>query len=98
MPESRAAGIIRVQVVCALPDRTFLRAMELPSGATVEAAIAASGLREASPSIEIVPGRLGIFARKAGFDTVLQDGDRIEIYRPLKIDPKEARRRRARAG
>lgn len=96
MAESYADGSIRVQVVCALPDRVFLREVELLRGATVGEAIAASGLREAWPWIGIEPERLGIFARKAGFDTVLDDGDRVEIYRPLKIDPKEARRLRAR--
>ncbi|MDQ2972578.1 MAG: RnfH family protein [Pseudomonadota bacterium] len=95
MAESRAEGVIRAQVVCAMPDRVFVRELQLPHGATVEAAIAASGLRETSPPIEIASDRLGIFARKAEFDTVLQNGDRVEIYRPLKVDPKEARRRRA---
>ncbi|MEO6969191.1 MAG: RnfH family protein [Rhodanobacteraceae bacterium] len=88
---------MRVQVICAFPDRVFLRELELPRGATVSDAIAASGLREAWPQVEITPDRLGIFARKADFDTVLDDGDRVEVYRPLKIDPKEARRQRARA-
>ncbi len=42
--------------------------------------------------------RLGIFARKADFTTLLQEGDRVEIYRALKVDPKEARRKRAQRG
>lgn len=95
MAEARADGRIRVQVVCALPEHVFLREVELLRGATVEEAIAASGLREAWPSIEIAPERIGIFARKVGLDTVLDDGDRVEIYRSLKVDPKDARRRRA---
>ncbi len=94
MAETRADGRIRVQVVCALPERVFLREVELLRGATAGEAIAAAGLREAWPSIEIAPERIGIFARKVGLDTVLDDGDRVEVYRPLKVDPKEARRRR----
>ena len=86
---------LRVCVACAGPGRVFVRELELPAGAKVGDAIAASGLREAWPELEIGAGRIGVFARKPGFDTPLHDGDRVEIYRPLKIDPKDARRKRA---
>lgn len=84
-----------ISVVYAEADRVFEVALRLPAGATVADAIEASGLREARPDIEIRADRLGIFSRKATFETPLRDGDRVEIYRPLRIDPKEARRRRA---
>lgn len=90
-----APAPIRVSVACASPDRVFLRDVQLPPGACVDDAIAASGLREAWPDVQISANRLGIFARKASSDTALADGDRVEVYRPLKIDPKEARRMRA---
>lgn len=86
---------IRVSVVCAAPDRVFLRELCLPEGATVQDAIEASGFRQAWPEVPLAAGRLGIFARKADFTTRLSEGDRVEIYRPLKMDPKEARRKRA---
>jgi putative ubiquitin-RnfH superfamily antitoxin RatB of RatAB toxin-antitoxin module len=85
-----------VSVVCAEPERVFKVDLILPDGATVADAIAQSGIREAWPDLEIRADRVGIFARKASLDTMLRDGDRVEIYRPLKIDPKEARRKRAR--
>lgn len=87
---------IAVSVVYAEPDRVFSADLVLSEGATVEDAIAQSGFREARPEIEIRADRIGIFSRKVALDTRLHDGDRVEIYRPLKLDPKEARRRRAR--
>lgn len=86
---------IQVSVIYAEPGRVFATAVTLAAGATVAAAIAASGLREARPDLRVDPARVGIFARKATLDTRLREGDRVEIYRPLKLDPKEARRRRA---
>ena len=93
MPDARA---IRVTVAYAEPDRVFQVEIELPSGATVADAIARSGIRAQRPDVDIRPDRIGVFARKVNFDTPLRDGDRVEIYRPLKVDPKEARRQRAR--
>ena len=82
-------------MVCAAPDRVFLRELQLPEGASVQDAIEASGFRQAWPEVAVSAERLGIFARKADRATPLHEGDRVEIYRPLKIDPKEARRKRA---
>ncbi|MGH8214769.1 MAG: RnfH family protein, partial [Rhodanobacteraceae bacterium] len=86
---------IRVSVVYAASGRIFNAAVELPERSTVADAIERSGIRGTIPSIEIRDDRVGIFARKTSLDAVLRDGDRVEIYRSLKIDPKEARRRRA---
>jgi uncharacterized protein len=68
--------------------------LTLPSGSTVAQALAASGLARTFPEISIEPLRLGIWGRKAQADQVLQDTDRVEIYRALKVDPKVARRER----
>lgn len=87
---------IRVSVVCAAPDRVLLRELDLPEDANVQDAIEASGFRQAWPDVVISAERLGVFARKVGLTTILRDGDRVEIYRALKIDPKDARRQRAR--
>jgi putative ubiquitin-RnfH superfamily antitoxin RatB of RatAB toxin-antitoxin module len=95
MPESPR---IRVSVVYAEPGRVFDAAFDLPTGATVADAVERSGIREKHPGIDIREDHLGIFSRKASPATVLRDGDRVEIYRPLKIDPKQARRRRAGTG
>ena len=87
---------MRISVVYAEPDRVFNVDVSLPRGAIVADAIRQSGFRAAHPDIEIRDDHLGVFGRRVAPDTVLRDGDRVEIYRPLKIDPKEARRRRAR--
>jgi putative ubiquitin-RnfH superfamily antitoxin RatB of RatAB toxin-antitoxin module len=92
---AESEATIRVEVVYALPERQALVSVELPAGSTVAAAIEASGVREQFPGMEIDPASVGIFSRKVTLDRVLQDGDRVEIYRPLKADPKEARRQRA---
>ena len=80
---------IRVEVVYALPGKVDAVAMRLPAGATVRDAIAASGL-----AVEFAA--VGIFGRRVALDARLADGDRVEIYRPLALDPKEQRRQRAR--
>ena len=85
-----------MSVVHAEPERAFLVELLLPRGATVADAIERSGIRHARPDIKIREDRIGIFSRKTSLDAILRDGDRVEIYRPLNIDPKEARRKRAR--
>ena len=86
---------IAVEVAYAEAGRQWVLPVELPAGATVMQAIEASGLMAQVPGLQIDPTRLGVFSRKAAPDQVLEDGDRVEIYRPLSLDPKEARRRRA---
>ncbi len=85
---------IRVEVVYADAQKQIVLAVEMAAEATAEQAIRASGIRERlTPGFE--PASIGIFGRVVGPDSPLRDGDRIELYRPLKIDPKQARRRRA---
>ena len=91
-----AEHTITVDVVYADADRQILRRVELTQGSTVMQAIDASRIAEVLPSGSLDPDRLGIFSRKVSTQTILQSGDRIEIYRPLVLDPMEARRRRAR--
>lgn len=92
MPE---AGRIRVSVVHAERGRVFNVTMVLADGATVADAIEASGIRRLRPDIGIAADRVGVFARRVALDARLADGDRVEIYRPLRTDPKESRRLRA---
>ncbi|OSN05805.1 RnfH family protein [Lonsdalea britannica] len=86
---------MRVAVVYALPERQFLRALKLEEGSTVEQAIKASGLLTLRPEIDLTSNKVGIFSRIAKLDEALQEGDRVEIYRPITADPKELRRQRA---
>lgn len=69
--------------------------LELVKGSNIQQAIHGSGLLEQFPEIDLEINKVGIFSKIKTLDTVLQSGDRIEIYRPLLVDPKEARRRRA---
>ena len=66
--------------------------LDLPVGATVRQALAASGWIERYPEIEVAP--LGIWGRKTTPERTLRAGDRLEVYRPLRVDPKVARRER----
>lgn len=86
---------ICVEVVYALPERQYLRQVTLPAGATVEQAIQASGLLELRQDIDLASNKVGIYSRPAKLQDVLNEGDRVEIYRPLLADPKELRRQRA---
>jgi uncharacterized protein len=88
-------GEIRVEVCYARPDKVFLEALELPSGSTIDLAIERSGVLAYAPEIDPENCRVGIFGKLRPRDAVLRDHDRVEIYRPLIADPKEARRRRA---
>ncbi|HET6545487.1 MAG TPA: RnfH family protein [Rhodanobacteraceae bacterium] len=88
---------IHVEVAYAEPDRQFLRRIELPAAATVEQALVASGI-ESAFGIALAGLTVGVWSRPVSWQTPLHDGDRVELYRDLEIDPKEARRRRASAG
>lgn len=79
---------LRIEVVRAWPERLERRELELDEGATVRAALAAADMK--------APHGTGIYGRRVPLDTLLADGDRVEILRPLAADPKEARRQRAR--
>lgn len=88
--------MIAVEVVYAHPGRQFLHAVKLDAGATVKQAIVNSGVLSDFPELSLETVSAGVFGRKVALDYRLSEGDRVEIYRPLVIDPKEARRHRAR--
>ncbi len=89
---------IRIEVVCAEPDRQTVLELELPAGSTAAAAVEASGILARHPDIDASRCGYGIFGREVGADQPLEDGDRVEVLRPLKHDPRERRRRLAREG
>jgi len=88
---------IRVVVVYARAQQQWVQPVQLPPGATVQMAIERSGLLPAMPELRLEAIEVGIFHRRCGLDAPLRDGDRVEIYRPLQLDPKEARRMRAKS-
>jgi len=89
---SGKAATIRVEVVFAVPRHQALVPVELPAGATVAEAIHASGIERQFPQHDLASLPVGIWGRQAGRDQPLSQGDRVEIYRPLAADPREARR------
>ncbi|EFS5622836.1 RnfH family protein [Salmonella enterica] len=84
-----------VEVAYALPEKQYLQRVTLEEGATVEEAIRASGLLELRTDIDLAKNKVGIYSRPVKLTDTVQDGDRVEIYRPLIADPKELRRQRA---
>jgi putative ubiquitin-RnfH superfamily antitoxin RatB of RatAB toxin-antitoxin module len=86
---------MRVEVVFALPERQLLKSVELPAGSTVADAIGHSGVAERFPEVDLDELQAGIWGKPAERSRSLQDGDRVELYRPLLIDPREARRLKA---
>ena len=85
----------RVTVTCSPAPRQVLEwPLLLPEGATVADALQASGWREACPQGE--PVEVGIWGKRCSLGQAVREGDRVEIYRPLQVDPKIARRERFR--
>jgi putative ubiquitin-RnfH superfamily antitoxin RatB of RatAB toxin-antitoxin module len=89
---------VKISVIYALPDRQIIRELDLDAGATVAVALARSGLTDEFPEIEAQALQVGIFGQIRPPETSLRSGDRVEIYRPLLAEPKEARRKRVRKG
>jgi len=81
---------MKIEVVLAWPRRYQAVMVELPEGASVADAIDAAAIQAAGQASGIA-----VFGVQATPQTLLIDGDRVELLRPLLIDPKEARRRRA---
>jgi putative ubiquitin-RnfH superfamily antitoxin RatB of RatAB toxin-antitoxin module len=86
---------LRIEVSYAASDRQQIMAIEIEDGSTIEAAIVASGILEIFPEIDLAKQKVGIFSHPRQLQDFVEAGDRIEIYRPLLIDPKEARRAKA---
>ena len=90
MPEK-----IMVEVAYALPEEQVIISIKVPTKFNVKQAIERSGVQKKFPSIDLSKNKVGIFGKKTTLDHTLNDRDRIEIYRPLILDPKEMRRKRA---
>ena len=92
-----SVGDIEVEVVYALPLMQDIARLRVRAGTTVAEAIERSAVLTRHPEAEVNLRRVAICGQPATLDTVLQDQDRVEILRPLTIDPKDARRLRASA-
>ncbi|HIP53673.1 MAG TPA: RnfH family protein [Chromatiales bacterium] len=89
---------MNVEIAYAKPDEQVVLALDIEGGATIEEVIQRSGILERFPEIDLKKNKVGVFGKAARLDRVLEEGDRVEIYRPLIADPKEARKRRAAKG
>ncbi len=89
--------MINVEVAYALPDKQRIIALRVARGCTVYEAAAQSGICEQFPEIDLATSKLGVFGMVVTKpkESPLQEGDRVEIYRPLLADPKEVRKARA---
>ena len=88
---------LSVEVVFALPQRQHLLALDLDAGTTVAEAIRQSGIESRFPDVDFGSLQTGIWGRVVARDKILEDGDRVEIYRELERDPRDARRELANA-
>lgn len=86
---------ILVEVAYANIQQQKVVTVEVDEGSTIEKAIDLSGIIEIFPEIDLLSQKVGIFSQQKNLDDVVREGDRIEIYRALKVDPKEARKLRA---
>lgn len=89
---------ITVEVVFATEDEQQLLSVALPAGSTVADAISRSKISQRFPGQDLAGLQVGVWGHPVSPDHVLCDADRVEIYRPLKLDPKEARRQLALLG
>jgi hypothetical protein len=85
---------LSIEVCYASPEGQTLIAVELPEGATLQQALDASGILQRYPRIDLSTQKVGVFGKLKPLDAVLADHDRVEIYRPLLVDPKLSRQRR----
>ena len=86
---------ILIEIAYALPEEQVIISIKVPTIFNVQQAIEKSGIQKKFPSIDLSKNKVGIFGKKTTLDHLLKDRDRIEIYRPLILDPKEMRRKRA---
>jgi putative ubiquitin-RnfH superfamily antitoxin RatB of RatAB toxin-antitoxin module len=86
---------MRIEVAYARLDEQTILELEVEQSITVEEAIRRSGILDRFPEIDLQVNKVGVFSKLTGLDQPLQAGDRVEIYRKLIADPKQARRQRA---
>ncbi len=89
------SDMIEIEVVYGRSDKQVLLALLVPAGSSIEESINLSAINMHFPEIKISDAKVGIFSRVETLDYIVQAGDRIEIYRPLLVDPKEVRKKRA---
>lgn len=92
-----AKNNISVEVVYGTAKEQWLKKISVEEGSTIESVITISGVLQAFPEIDLSKQLVGVFSERRQLEDKVKANDRIEIYRPLFIDPKEARRAKAKA-
>ncbi len=93
--EGLGAALLRVELAYSpAPDLVDRQTLHLAPGATVADALQASGVLQRHPELALATLSAGVWCKAKPLEHLLRDGDRVEVYRPLKVDPKEARRLR----
>ena len=90
-----AESVVYVEVVFATSDQQSIIPVKLEQGASVQQAIEESGMLNQFPEIDLIQLKVGIFGKVCDLEKTVEQGDRVEIYRPLLQNPMDARRNRA---
>lgn len=91
-----APATVAIEVAYALPDKQRIISLDVPEGTTAQQAAELSGITDEFPGLELQGAAMGVFGKAVkAIDYQVQAGDRVEIYRPLLVDPKEVRKARA---
>lgn len=88
---------MRVEVAYALPEKQKIIALEVEDSCTVREAVRRSNINVFFPDVDVETIKVGIFGKavRNAEEHILKDGERVELYRELKVDPKQARANRA---
>ena len=84
-------SVITIEIAYAHPGQQWLIPLQVPVGTTAIAAIRLSNILEKCPEMDLSQLKIGLFSKPIALDTVLHHQDRVEIYRPLLIDPMQKR-------
>ena len=87
--------MLNIEIAYARADQQLILPLQVPDNCTVEEAVQLSGILKCFPEISLASNKVGIFSEICALTRMLQEYDRVEIYRPLAVDPMEARRQRA---
>ena len=88
---------MQIGVAYAEPDQQVWLKLEIPEGSTLLDALNHSGILNRFPQVDLKRQKVGIFSKLAKLDTPLREGDRVEIYRPITVDPTKVKRRQVNA-
>lgn len=93
--QSTGQDMVAIEVAYATAQQQIIVELNVPPGTTLHAAIEQSGILVLFPEIDLATAAVGVFSEVRSLDSLVANGDRIELYRPLLLDPKELRRIKA---